>query len=274
MPRLVEFHGAVVRAQAAPLQIIQVSYDASEASLVKFMRSPFKESLAPVPWLAAPFGGELLIHLKERYQSLLRGLPTCIVFSPTGAVISNRGASEVAESGAAAWGLWESRAAGPTPHVLLPANFDVELDPNEQVRDALQLTALVGLPILLHIGADWCDACAALESLLIAESALVDKHFGVHTRLCYETSQRWVAEHLPRSLYHFEMPLLVVISPAGEFLHHIDLQQAQLDSSSSDAGYSREILTQLLTCLASVEAVEASAQIREPPRAPDGSSVT
>ena len=69
VPKLMEFHSAVVRKQRAPLQIVLVSFDHSEGEMARWMRSPLpKESKEskPMPWLAAPFGSPIHSELQAR----------------------------------------------------------------------------------------------------------------------------------------------------------------------------------------------------------------
>lgn len=249
-----EFHSKVVRKNRVPLQIILVSYDHSQGDMYRWMHSPLTtKGGRPMPWLAAPFGSSLQFELQERYNSLLRGLPTLILLNSEGTVVTNRAHAEIALHGADAWErLYEKLAElsdqeeGCDVGVGRDAvAFDIFADattvmgqlftelkqgepdddrevvngegPTCSVRDQTrQRLALV------HIGADWSDGSSWLEKMLSKPEVenVIGSSF-VTGRLCYETSQRWLMENAP-PLHHCPLPTLAVFNSSAQLIDHAD----------------------------------------------------
>ncbi|KAL1518876.1 hypothetical protein AB1Y20_003153 [Prymnesium parvum] len=254
VPKLMDFHAEVVRKKGAPLQIVLVSFDHSEAEMVRWMREPIrKKDSRPMPWLAAPYGTALHEALKERYNSLLRGLPTLILVSSEGAVVSNRAHAEVVLHGADAWERWYETLASPDTEKL-QANaqtslFDVLVDSaatmnelftdlrgRDQEKDSgtsasssceKKQTRLA----LVHIGTDWSDGSAHLDEALSSPD-LTEEVGSAFTlrRLCYETSQRWLMENAP-SLHHGALPTLAAFDSFGKLLLDADLDDLTQDGA-------------------------------------------
>jgi hypothetical protein len=135
---LMDFHSEVVRRQAAPLQIILVSFNMTLAEMVRWMRAPIsKKDRQPMPWLAAPHGSPVHAALTERFHSQLRGLPTLILISSSGAVVSNTALLDVTRHGAAVWAMWRERLTNGAAMEEIPAAFDLFVDATAGVEQQL-----------------------------------------------------------------------------------------------------------------------------------------
>lgn len=246
---LMDFHAEVVRKQGAPLQIVLVSFDHSEPEMVRWMRAPIKKDKRLMPWLAAPFGSELHTALSERYNSLLRGLPTLILLSADGAVVSNRAHADVVLHSVGAWEGWRVKlASAPTqptgaPSILArPGAFDV-FDDAAAVMKALFNEVAVGRTgsaqrhALVHIGTDWSDGSARLDAMLAsAEVAAALEARFVLRHLCYETCQRWLMYNA-RALHHCALPTLAAFTATGKLIAEADLDSLlQDDGGRAGAG--------------------------------------
>ena len=226
MPRLMAFHAAVVRAQAAPVQIVLVPYDAGEAEAVRFLRAPIgKESKSPMPWASVPFTSELRRALIERYATMLRGLPTLVLITEHGVVVSNRGYDDILRRGAEAYSeVWAPLLASPAPLSISIPGMDLFASADDVVSELRAQAAanpVAGPPptrrlVLLHLGAEWCDGSVALEAALRRPEVEEAVRRGfVLGRLCYETCQRWLKEKVAR-LHHGPNPSLIVLSDSDE----------------------------------------------------------
>jgi len=96
-PRLVQVYEEL-RSTGKPFEIVFVSSDRDEASMLDYMRE------AKMPWLAVPFGDPRIARLKAHFG--IRGIPTLVVVDDGGRTVTTDGRSAVATDGAAAFDRW------------------------------------------------------------------------------------------------------------------------------------------------------------------------
>lgn len=96
-PRLVEVYNEL-RSAAKPFEIVFVSSDRDEASMLQYMKE------MKMPWLAVPFGDARVAKLKTRYG--IRGIPTLVIVGSDGQTLTADGRADVMAKGAAAFDGW------------------------------------------------------------------------------------------------------------------------------------------------------------------------
>jgi len=113
VPALRELHGVLREAAGFEAQLIHVSCNGEdEAQLLRFMRAPTADTKGkkaaaregPLPWLAAPPGSALHARLRGRFDSAMSGLPSLLLLSASGALLSRTAARDVLQGGAGAGG--------------------------------------------------------------------------------------------------------------------------------------------------------------------------
>eukprot|EP00854_Cymbomonas_tetramitiformis_P018408 gene18408-21958_t len=225
---LMEFHKSM-RELSAPLQIVLLPFGSTNEDLSNFMNKPYRAAKRPMPWLGLKPSCPAHQLLMDRYHSAQRGLPTLLVFAPDGTLVSNTGRTDVETRGSAALETWKSLVEAGLPWAS-PQLFDPFLDPATQIAEACTQARAPGRArrVMLHVGVNWSDWCVmlhkALEEPVLAE--YLESQF-ITTRLHGVTSQRWLKEHLPRSLDAF--PRLIVVSAEGSFLMEENVEELLVD---------------------------------------------
>jgi len=96
-PVLADFYGELVK-EDEPLEVIFVSGDNSPNELLGYMKNCHGD------WLAVQHGARLIGDLTDRYK--VAGIPTLVVLTRDGQVITNNGRSEVTEKGTKVFQHW------------------------------------------------------------------------------------------------------------------------------------------------------------------------
>ena len=97
-PKLVDFHNEMTKA-GKPFEIVFASSDRDKKAMYGYMKE------MKMPWLALPHGDKHKAALSKKYG--VNGIPTLVILSPTGELITGNGRGEVSR-GAAAFDRWQA----------------------------------------------------------------------------------------------------------------------------------------------------------------------
>ena len=97
-PKLVDFHNEMTKA-GKPFEIVFASSDRDKKAMYGYMKE------MKMPWLALPHGDKHKAALSKKYG--VNGIPTLVILSPTGELITGNGRGEVGR-GEAAFDQWQA----------------------------------------------------------------------------------------------------------------------------------------------------------------------